>query len=181
MHKILAYLEKKSYLCTDFSHSYRTIHIVFKRPMKKLNLYYYLMMALALIAAGGSYYLVMHDLITPIDPLSGTGMAIQYAIILDALLTIPGGLFLMKRVCARLCTYEDQKKQEAEYIRYATWRILLVSNSMVLAIAAFYLLGAYQSMIWVAAISAIGWYFTKPSEAKMAHELAPRDPNEETY
>jgi hypothetical protein len=36
-------------------------------------------------------------------------------------------------------------------------------------------------MLWVAAVSAIGWYFTKPSDRKMELELQPKDPNQETY
>ena len=67
------------------------------------------------------------------------------------------------------------------YKKAAILRILLVSNTMVFAIAAFYLMGAYQSMLWVAAVSAIGWYFTKPSIRKMELELQPNDPNMEKY
>jgi hypothetical protein len=39
-------------------------------------------------------------------------------------------------------------------------------------------MGAYKSMLWVAAIGAIGWYFTKPTERKMQLELSP---SEEQY
>ena len=67
------------------------------------------------------------------------------------------------------------------YKRAATWRIVLVSNAMIFGIAAFYLMGAYQSMLWIAAVSAIGWYFTKPSEAKLQAELQPKDPQQEQY
>jgi hypothetical protein len=74
---------------------------------------------------------------------------------------------------------EEEKLQG--YKKAASLRILLVSNTMVFAIAAFYLMGAYQSMLWVAAVSAIGWYFTKPSERKMELELQPKDPNQEQY
>ena len=50
--------------------------------------------------------------------------------------------------------------QADAYVKAATSRIVTVSNAMVFGIAAYYLLGGYQSMLWVAAISAIGWYFT---------------------
>jgi hypothetical protein len=36
-------------------------------------------------------------------------------------------------------------------------------------------------MLWVAAVSAIGWYFTKPSVRKMELELQPAEPNQENY
>jgi hypothetical protein len=67
------------------------------------------------------------------------------------------------------------------YKSAAILRIVLVSNTMIWGIAAFYLMGAYQSMLWVTAVSAIGWYFTKPSERKMQLELQPEDPNQEQY
>jgi hypothetical protein len=52
---------------------------------------------------------------------------------------------------------------------------------MPLGIVAFYWLGAYKSMLWVAAIAAIAWYFAKPSEGKMEAELTPKQHNEENY
>jgi hypothetical protein len=76
---------------------------------------------------------------------------------------------------------ENEDEKLLGYKKAATLRILLVSNAMVFAIAAFYLMGAYQSMLWVAAVSAIGWYFTKPSERKMELELQTQDPNQEQY
>ena len=67
------------------------------------------------------------------------------------------------------------------YKRIAAVRILLVSNAMVLGIVAFYLMGCYQSMLWVTAIAAIGWYFTKPTQRKMELELQPQDKDQENY
>lgn len=151
------------------------------RIIRQLSICYYTMMALALVAAVGTYLLVMHDIITPINPLETAGQVIQYLIIFDMLLTVPGGLYFFKRQMAKLAPMEDKTEQHQLYRKYSMIRIVSVSNSMVFAIIAFYLMGAYQSMIWVAAISAIGWYFTKPTEAKMQIELTPADPNAETY
>jgi hypothetical protein len=80
-----------------------------------------------------------------------------------------------------LAQLTDENAKLMGYKRAATWRIVLVSNAMILGIAAFYLMGAYQSMLWIAAVSAIGWYFTKPSEAKLQAELQPKDPQQEQY
>ena len=52
---------------------------------------------------------------------------------------------------------------------------MTVSFSMLTGIAGYYLLGGYQSMIWIAAIAAIAWYFTKPTERKIELELLPDD------
>ena len=152
-----------------------------QKIIRTLNFYYYGMMALTLLAGTLAYFLIMKDYVQPIDSLSTLGQVIQYIIIFDALVTIPLGLYLCKKQCTKLSVLENEDEKLMGYKQAATLRILLVSNTMVFAIAAFYLMGAYQSMLWVAAVSAIGWYFTKPSERKMQLELQPQDPNQEQY
>ena len=152
-----------------------------QKIIRTLNFYYYGMMVLTLLAGTLAYFLIMKDYVQPIDSLSTLGQVIQYVIIFDALLTIPLGLYLCKKQCTKLSVLENEDEKLMGYQQAATMRILLVGNTMVFAIAAFYLMGAYQSMLWVAAVSAIGWYFTKPSERKMQLELQPQDPNQEQY
>jgi hypothetical protein len=152
-----------------------------QKIIRTLNFYYYGMMVLTLLAGTLAYFLIMKDYVHPIDSLSTLGQIIQYVIIFDALVTIPLGLYLCKKQCTKLSVLENEDEKLMGYKQAATLRILLVSNTMVFAIAAFYLMGAYQSMLWVAAVSAIGWYFTKPSERKMQLELQPQDPNQEQY
>lgn len=154
---------------------------------KHLNWYYYGMMILAVIAATIMYLLIMKGVVLPIDPLSTAGRVTQYVVIFDALLTIPLGLYGFKKACTRLLKSLSPKAPALteevydKYQRYAIARILLVSNSMVLGIVAFYWLGCYQSMLWIAAIGAIGWYFTKPTARKVQLELMPPRDTEETY
>ena len=152
-----------------------------QKIIRTLNVYYYGIMALTLLAGTLAYFLIMKDYVQPIDSLSTLGQAIQYVVIFDALVTIPLGLYLCKKQCTKLSTLDNEEEKLQGYKKAASLRILLVSNTMVFAIAAFYLMGAYQSMLWVAAVSAIGWYFTKPSERKMELELQPNDPNQEQY
>ena len=152
-----------------------------QKIIRTLNVYYYGIMALTLLAGTLAYFLIMKDYVQPIDSLSTLGQAIQYVVIFDALVTIPLGLYLCKKQCTKLSTLDNEEEKLQGYKKAASLRILLVGNTMVFAIAAFYLMGAYQSMLWVAAVSAIGWYFTKPSERKMELELQPKDPNQETY
>jgi hypothetical protein len=149
--------------------------------IRTLNVYYYSIMALTLLSGTLAYFAIMKDYVAHIAPLSTLGQALQYIIILDALLTIPAGLYWCKRQCKKLSLLEDEQAKYEGYKKAATWRIVLVGNTMVLGIAAFYLMGAYQSMLWVTGVSAIGWYFTKPSEAKLQAELQPKDPNQEQY
>lgn len=152
-----------------------------KKIIKSLNLYYYGVLILTLLSGSLAYFLIMKDIVLPIDAMSTLGQVLQYIIIFDALLTIPTGLYLCKRQCIKLAELTDEEQKLAGYKKAATWRILLVSNTMILGIAAFYLMGAYQSMLWITAVSAIGWYFTKPSEAKLQAELLPKDSNQENY
>ena len=152
-----------------------------QKIIRTLNVYYYGIMALTLLAGTLAYFLIMKDYVQPIDSLSTLGQAIQYVVIFDALVTIPLGLYLCKKQCTKLSTLDNEEEKSQGYKKAASMRILLVGNTMVFAIAAFYLMGAYQSMLWVAAVSAIGWYFTKPSERKMELELQPKDPNQEQY
>ena len=152
-----------------------------QKIIRTLNVYYYGIMALTLLAGTLAYFLIMKDYVQPIDSLSTLGQAIQYVVIFDALVTIPLGLYLCKKQCTKLSTLDNEEEKLQGYKKAASLRILLVSNTMVFAIAAFYLMGAYQSMLWVAAVSAIGWYFTKPSERKMEIEIQPKDPNQEQY
>lgn len=152
-----------------------------QKIIRTLNVYYYGIMALTLIAGTLAYFLIIKGYVEPIDSLSTLGQTIQYVVIFDALLTIPLGLYLCKKQCKKLSVLENEEEKLLGYKKAATMRILLVSNTMVFAIAAFYLMGAYQSMLWVAAVAAIGWYFTKPSERKMELELQPQDPTQENY
>ena len=152
-----------------------------QKIIRTLNVYYYGIMAMTLLAGTLAYFLIMKDFVIPIDSFSTLGQTIQYIIIFDALITIPLGLYLCKKQCTKLSTLENEEKKMQGYQKAATLRILLVGNTMVFAIAAFYLMGAYQSMLWVAAVSAIGWYFTKPSVRKMELELQPAEPNQENY
>ena len=152
-----------------------------QKIIRTLNVYYYGIMVLTLLAGTLAYFLIMKDYVQPIDSLSTLGQAIQYVVIFDALVTIPLGLYLCKKQCTKLSTLDNEEEKLQGYKKAASLRILLVSNTMVFAISAFYLMGAYQSMLWVAAVSAIGWYFTKPSERKMELELQPKDPNQEQY
>lgn len=152
-----------------------------KNIIKSLNLYYYGVLILTLISGTLAYFLIMKDFVQPIDPMSTLGQVLQYVIIFDALLTIPTGLYLCKRQCTKLAELADEEQKLASYKRAATLRIVLVSNTMVFGIAAFYLMGAYQSMLWVTGVAAIGWYFTKPSERKMQLELQAQQPDQENY
>lgn len=143
-----------------------------EQTVRKLNWIYYIQMAVALIVLSAMYYAYSKGLYEPLDRMSRSGVILQYAVILDALITIPLGLYLVKLF---------KPQTDDKYFKLAGARILMVSNSMPLGIFAFYFMGAYRSMLWVAAIAAIAWYFSKPTIGKMEQEMHPNDPNQETY
>lgn len=143
-----------------------------EKIIKKLNWIYYGQMVIALIVLTTMYYMFSKHLYEPLDSMSQLGKIVQYIVIFDALITIPLGLYLVK-------LFKPQTLDK--YFKCAGARILLVSNTMPLGIAAFYWMNGYQSMLWVAAISAIAWYFSKPTLGKMEKEMTPDDPNMPTY
>ena len=143
-----------------------------QKVIRELNLWYYGIMVFTLLILGTMYYLTAQADFEPMDTMSTVGMILQYAAILTTLIAIPLGLYLIKW----------RKPQTLDqYKELATTRIILCGLPMSMNIAFYYLFGCYQSMMWIAAISAIAWYFSKPTLGKLEQEMKPKDPNEETY
>jgi hypothetical protein len=143
-----------------------------EKVVKTLNWYYYGTMVLALIALVVIYYMLSRGVFEPLDPQSEAGSTLQFAVIIVALMTIPLGLYLIKW----------KKPQTLEkYQELATARILMIGLVMPASIIIYYYLGAYRPMMWVAAIAAVAWYFTKPTLGKLEQEMKPKDPNAEDY
>ena len=140
--------------------------------IRTLNWYYYGVMALTLIILGVMYYLTSQPDFEPVNPTEQLGMILQYAAIGATLVAIPFGLYMVK--WAKPVTLE-------KYQEVATGRILAVGLTMPMNIAFFYLLGTYRPLMWLAAMSAIAWFFTKPTLGKLEQEMTLEDPNEEKY
>ena len=143
-----------------------------QKVIRELNMWYYGIMVFTLIVLATMYYLTAQADFEPMDTMSTVGMILQYAAILTTLIAIPLGLYLIK--------WREPQTLE-QYKELATGRILLCGLPMSMNIAFYYLFGCYQSMMWIAAISAIAWYFSKPTLGKLEQEMKPKDPNEETY
>ena len=143
-----------------------------QKVIRSLNGWYYGIMVFTLLILGTMYYLTSRADFVPMDKMSTVGMVLQYASILLTLIAIPLGLYLVK--------WRKPKTLE-QYKELATGRIILCGLPMSMNIAFYYLFGCYQSMMWIAAISAIAWYFSKPTLGKLEQEMKPEDPNEEKY
>ena len=124
-----------------------------EKIIRTLNGYYYGVMVFTLVVLGVMYYLTSQQDFEPLSPLEQVGMILQYVAIGVTLVAIPFGLYMVK-----LFKPETLEK----YKEIATGRILIVGLTMPMNIAFYYLFGCYKSMMWLAAMSAIAWYFTKP-------------------
>lgn len=143
-----------------------------QKVIRELNAWYYGVMAFTLIILGGMYYLTSQADFEPMDTLSTVGMVLQYAAIFTTLISIPLGLYLIK--------WRKPKTLE-QYKELATGRILLCGLPMSMNIALYYLFGCYRSMMWIAAISAIAWYFSKPTLGKLEQEMEQSNNDQPTY
>lgn len=151
--------------------------------LSSLKHFYYLMYAITLMILGTFWYLNYLHLQSSgepfmiADPNSTAGMVLQYAVILYALAAIPGFLYWFKRRCAKIRLIEDESERLKTYYHAASFRALGIVLAMELGVVAYFLLGCYQPMIWVAAIGAVAFVFCKPSERKTMEELSDHSEN----
>lgn len=111
----------------------------------KFKLFHYGIMALTILCGAGMYLAVTRGMIAPISPMDSLGQTVQYLVIFDTLICVPLGVWL------------NAKKN-------ALVGMLIASHPMVPAICCAYWMGGYTSMLYLAGISAIAWYFTKHRE-----------------
>ncbi len=143
-----------------------------EKIIRTLNGYYYGVMLFTLVILGAMYYLTSLPDFEPVSPMEQQGMILQYIAIGITLLAIPLGLYLVKLL--KPATLEKYKE-------IAACRIMVVGLTMPMNIAFYYLFGCYKPMMWLAAMSAVAWYFTKPTLGKLEQEMTPKDPNAEDY
>ena len=143
-----------------------------EKIIRSLNWYYYGVMVVTLVILGVMYFLASRPDFEPFNPMESVGQIMQYAAIGITLIAIPFGLYAVK--------YFKPDTLE-KYQGAAAYRILCIGLTMPLNISVFYLLGSYRPMMWLAAMSAVAWYFTKPTLGKMEQEMKQNDPNTPTY
>ena len=141
--------------------------------IRTLQTAYYCMIVFALLIATLFIYLNKKAMLESLLPASIEGQIIQSFVILYAIISIAGGLYWFKWRCNKIKKIEDEKVKLSLYKRDALIRIIVIGVGMWFGIIAFYILGGYTSMIWCAAISAIGLIFCKPNETRIRLELLP--------
>jgi hypothetical protein len=148
-----------------------------KNILRRLNGCYYGVMVSAIVIATACYFAITKEWISLVSPMGEVGKGLQYAAYLMTIGLIPLALWWHKKNCKTLSTIEDQEQQGAAYEASARWRIVLIGLALNMDVLVYYLLGAYQPVLWAAGIAAIGLIFTKPTESKMYHELHPTEEN----
>ena len=142
-----------------------------QKIIRTLNFWYYGCFVLAVVAAVVCWYLAVQLRIQMLDPQSLIGQIIQSITIAYVFITVPGALYLFKRKCDKFKHDEDGLRKLSAYRHYSALRIAFIGVGVTIGVTAFYVLSGYTSMIWCAAISAIGLYFCKPTYRKMQLEL----------
>lgn len=136
----------------------------------KLNILYYTFYVLAVVLVVLLGFVIDLSEVV-LSPMSGAGQTLQYVAIMYVLLSVPGSLYGFKRYMAKVSKIEGEKQKEKTYMRCAVLRMTLIGIGVLLCIAAFYLLGSYQSMLWCAAMALVAFYFCKPTEKKIYLEM----------
>lgn len=155
--------------------------------LKTCNAYYYVVYVTIIAVYAAIWYLNNSTIAETgepykmFDPNETAGMILQYGAIVYTLAAIPGALYWMKRSCAKIAKIEDEELKYDTYYTYALKRMGFVALTMYFGLAAYMLLGAYNPMLWLAAIGAIAFVFTKPTSGKAEEELRPQDENNPTY
>ncbi len=146
-----------------------------KSVLRKLNFCYYTILVLALIVASLMIYLSKNAKLEYIDAFSKGGQAIQSAVIIYIIATLPIVLFWFKKQCDKLKTLDDEQLKYQTYQKNSLIRLLIVGPGLIFGILFYFLLGGHTPMIWCAAISAIGLIFCKPNAGRIRLELMPDD------
>ncbi|MBQ7210251.1 MAG: hypothetical protein IJS05_05080 [Paludibacteraceae bacterium] len=142
-----------------------------KSILKPLQIAYYGILVAALLFATLCIYLSKNNSLLLVEPSSLGGQIIQSFVILYTIVSIAGGLFWFKTRCKKTKLIDDENEKLGRYKHDALIRIIVIGVGMLFGIVAFYILGGFTSMIWCAAISAIGLIFCKPNEMRIQLEL----------
>lgn len=135
-----------------------------------LNVVYYgfYVLTLAIVVLMG-YVIDLSNV--ALDPQSQTGQIVQYIVIAYILVSIPCALYGFKRLMIRIKTIEDESLRTRMYYRWAMVRMVVIGIGAIVAVAAFYILCSYRSMLWCAAMVLVALYFCKPTDKKAYIEM----------
>jgi uncharacterized membrane protein len=145
--------------------------------VKRINLAYYLIYTLTILATIVGYLLTMNQDIS-VDIKSNLSITLSTVVYGYIMISIPGALALFHRYTKKLSEIDDKYTKINKYVTAASWRLLIVGFGLVFSVITFYIIRT-QSMIYCAAISAIVLlFFCKPTESKIISDLKLDDSEE---
>jgi len=147
-----------------------------ERIVKNINLTYYLIYTVTILATIIGYILTMNKANT-VDFKSTFSITLSSVVILYIIVSIPAALAIFHRNTKKWSEIEDRLTKLNKYTTGATLRLLVIGSGLVFSVIAFYFLRT-ESMIFCAGISAIALLFCKPTEGKIISDLKLEDKEE---
>jgi hypothetical protein len=138
------------------------------QTLKQLYIVYYAIYVVAfLVAIYGNY--ILNSGIS-IDPLSSEGTLINSIVIMYIICTVPFTLAIFNKYSKKWAQIEDVNLKLLNYKKWGTLRIFIIGIGLIMGVIFFYIMRS-QTMIFCAAIAALGLIFCKPSQIKLINEL----------
>ncbi len=148
-----------------------------ERIVKKINLSYYMIYTLTILATIVGY-LVTQSRETSVDVKSPLSITLSSIVIIYIIISIPAALSIFNRNIKKWVTIEDHYKKMEKYAFGASLRILAVGFGLVLSVVTFYIIRT-ESMILCAGITAIALLICKPTAGKIKSDMRLDEQNEE--
>jgi len=139
-----------------------------KRTLGKLTLVYYLMYVVAILAIACGYYIMKSGIV--IDVKSTAGITIQSVLILYIMASVFTAMYIFHKMTKKWRLIEDEEEKLKHYAKWSIIRIIAVGLGLFAGVVLYYLMQS-QSMLFCAAIAAIGLFFCKPAEGKIINDL----------
>ena len=139
-----------------------------KTVLRKITIAYYLVYIAAIVAASSGFAILKSGI--SIDPTTDLGIAINSILIIFIIGSVPLTLWIFNVNAKKWAKLDSLDEKLQKYQKAAFIRLLVIGAGLVLGVIFYYILGL-ESMIFSAAIAAIGVFFCKPTEAKITTEL----------
>lgn len=139
-----------------------------KTTLRKITIAYYLVYLAAIVAATAGLAIMKAGF--TIDSTTDLGIAINSVLIIFIIGSVPLSLWVFNNKLKNWIKLPTEHEKLQKYQKAALIRLMILGAGLVLGVVFYYVL-TLQSMIFSAAIAAVGVFFCKPSEKKIRTEL----------